>query len=35
MFLLGKVKNNKYPEAESGKAESVDGWYYYRLSENF
>ena len=35
MFLLGKVKNNKYPEAESGKTESVDGWYYYRLSENF
>ena len=26
LFLLGKVKNNKYPEAETWHPESRDGW---------
>ena len=35
MFLLGKVENDKYTEAETGEPESIDGWSYYRLCENF
>ena len=33
-FLLAKVKNNKYPEAETWHPESIHGWSYYRLCEN-
>ena len=29
LFLLGKVKNNKYPEAEAWNPESIDEWCYY------
>ena len=35
LFLLGKVENGKYPEAETWYTESIDGWSYYRLCENF
>ena len=27
-FLLGKVENSKYPEAETWHPESIDGWTY-------
>ena len=30
-----KVGNNKYPEDETWHPESIDGWSYYRLCENF
>ena len=33
-FLLAKVENNKYSEAETWHPESIDGWSYYRLCEN-
>ena len=35
LFLLGKVKNNKYLQAETCHPENIDGWSYYRLCENF
>ena len=35
LFLLGKVENNKYSEAEIWHLESIDGWSYYTLCENF
>ena len=35
MFLLGKVENDKYPEAETWHPESTDERSYYRLCENF
>ena len=35
LFLLSKVENNKYPEAETWHPGSIDGWSYYRLCENF
>ena len=35
LFLLGKVENNKYSEAETWHAESRDGWSYHRLCQNF
>ena len=33
-FLLAKVKNGKYPKAETWYPNSIDGWSYYRLCEN-
>ena len=35
LFLLGKVENNKYSEAKIWHPESIDGWSYYTLCENF
>ena len=35
LFLLGKVKNRKYSEAETWHPESIDRRSYYRLCENF
>ena len=35
LSFLGKAENNKYPEAEIWHPESIDGWSYYRLYENF
>ena len=35
LFLLCKVKNGKYPEAETWHPESIYGWSYFRLCENF
>ena len=35
IFPIGKVKNNKYPEVETWHRESIDGWSYYRLCDNF
>ena len=35
LFLLGKVANDKYPEAETWHPESIDGRPYFRLCENF
>ena len=35
LFLLGKVESGKNPEAEIWHPESIDGWSYYRLWENF
>ena len=35
MFLKGKVKNGKYPEAETWHPQSIDGRSCYRLCENF
>ena len=32
---MGKVKNIKYPEVEALHPESIDGWFYYGLCENF
>ena len=34
-FLLGKVKNKKYSEAETWHPESIDGWFCYSLCQNF
>ena len=31
---VGKVKNRKYPEAETWHPESIDEWSSYRLCEN-
>ena len=33
LFLLGKVDNSKYPEAETWHPESMDGWSCYSYSK--
>ena len=35
LFLLGKVENDKYPEAETWHPEGIDGRSCYRLCEHF
>ena len=35
LFLLEKVENGKYPEAETWHPESIDRRSYYRLCKNF
>ena len=35
LFPSDNVGNNKYPEDKTEHTESIDGWSYYRLCENF
>ena len=35
VVFSGKVENDKYSEDKTWYPESIDGWSYYRLCENF
>ena len=35
LFFPSKVESSRYPEAGTWHPESIDGWSYFRLCENF